>query len=116
MNEQWYIRKSSHNNIDKYHFDKQVYKEIGNYTIISYKAIVNPMFKFTDEITKDKSEYNDYEIKAMDTSLEALFDMLSKSPSSYKVAILPGSYSDEFPAVMLDVFVNTIQRCSRITF
>lgn len=79
-------------------------------------TVVDVMYKFnvlncTD--TKEDSDYDEDEIDAMDKSLEALFDMLSKSSSSYKVAILPGSYSDEYPAVKLDVFVNSIQRCDK---
>ena len=90
--------------------DKVIVDPVKNLTV------VDVMYKFnvlncTD--TKEDSDYDEDEIDAMDKSLEALFDMLSKSSSSYKVAILPGSYSDEYPAVKLDVFVNNIQRCDK---
>ena len=55
-------------------------------------------------------EYDKDEIEKMDKSLDGLFDMLCKTPSNYKVVILPG---DDYPVIHLDVFVNEIRACDK---
>jgi hypothetical protein len=77
-------------------------------------TVADVMFKFNvKDCTDARDEYDKDEIDEMDTSLGALFDMLTKTPSTYKVSILPGSYNDEYPAINLDVFVSDIYRCDK---